>query len=219
MKILQTNINNYMSSKYYVYMWVDPSKDIPFYIGKGKDNRATNFHQAGRCENKRSKLLKEGFTNNEIVRIVKENLTEEDALCLEKELIEQYKRIEDGGTLFNYKICNQKGYKIIDPLVVEYIKKLYIEEKMSAKAIGERVGLHEVSVLRYLRLSNTDIHSRGSRFKFTKEEVDNIIHLYSNGLSSIKISAIYKCSVPTICIVLKENKIPIRGKRKQHITT
>lgn len=200
--------------RYYVYSWVNPDTNTPFYIGKGTDTRATNFHQSGRCENKRQKLFNKGYTNEQIVNIIQKNLTEKEALILEKQLIEQYKRIEDGGTLFNYKICNQKGYKIINPKILERIKDLYINKKQSAKVIGEQINLHETSVLRYLRLANIKPYNRGSRFKFNQTEISNIIKLYNSGLSAFNISKKYNCSVPTICLVLRANKIKIRGKKK-----
>jgi hypothetical protein len=200
--------------RYYVYSWVNPDSNTPFYIGKGTDTRATNFHQSSRCENKRQKLFKKGYTNKQIVNIIQKNLTEKEALLLEKQLIEQYKRIEDGGTLFNYKVSNKKGYKIIDPKVLECIKDLYINKRLTAKIIGERVNLHETSVLRYLRLANIETYNRGSRFKFKQEEINDIIDLYKIGMSALKISQKYNCSVPTICIILKKNNIKIRGKRK-----
>lgn len=199
--------------RYYVYSWIDPVTNIPFYIGKGTDTRATNFHQSGRCENKRQKLFSKGHTNKEIVNIVQKNLTEKEALDLEKLLIEQYKRIEDGGTLFNYKICNQKGYKIIEPKILEYIKDLYVNKKQSAKVIGKLINLHETSVLRYLRLANIKPYKRGSRFKFNQDEINNIINLYSAGASAFNVSKKHNCSVPTICLILKDNNIKIRGKK------
>jgi hypothetical protein len=203
-----------MSKKrYYVYAWVNPDTKTPFYIGKGTDTRATNFHQSGRCEYKRQSLFKKGYSNDQIIDIIQKNLTEKQALNLEKKLIEQYKRIEEGGSLFNYKVCNQKGYKIIDPKILQYIKEMYTIKKLSAKAIGKNVGLHETSILRYLRLANIKTYNRGSRFKFNQNEIKDIINLYDKGLSALSVSKKYNCSVPTICIVLKQNNIKIRGKR------
>lgn len=200
--------------RYYVYSWVNPDTNTPFYIGKGTDTRATNFHQSSRCENKRQKLFNKGYTNKQIVNIIQKNLTEKEALILEKQLIEQYKRIEDGGTLFNYKICNQKGYKILDPKILEHIKDLYVNKKQSAKAIGKLINLHETSVLRYLRLANVKTYKRGSRFKFNQNEINDIINLYCTGESAFSVSKKYNCSVPTICLLLKANNIKIRGKKK-----
>jgi len=202
------------NNRFYVYTWKVPVKNITFYVGKGTDSRSTNFHQSGRCENKRQKLLKTGFTNEQIVSIIQDNLTEEQALNLEEKLIKKFKRIEDGGTLLNYKVVNQKGFKILDPNILRTIINLYVNKKFTAKKIGEVVGLHETSVLRYLRISKIKTYSRGSRFKFTKDEINDIILMYSLGKSAKTISLKYNCSVPTICILLKNNNIKIRGKKR-----
>jgi len=203
-----------MEKRYYVYAWLIPNTETPFYIGKGTLTRSINFHQSGRCENKRQKLLKEGFTNNEIVKIIQNNLTEKEALIIEEDLINKYKRVEDGGTLLNYKVVNQKGYKIIDPSITNYIVDLYKNKRLTAKAIGEKVGLHETSVLRYLKIAGIKAYNRGSRFKFNLDEIKNIISLYESGISAVKISKKFNCSVPTICVLLEQNKIFIRGRKK-----
>ena len=52
-----------MDKRYYVYTWNIPNTNTPFYVGKGTLTRATNFHESGRCENKRQKLLKKGYSN------------------------------------------------------------------------------------------------------------------------------------------------------------
>lgn len=186
------------ADRYYVYSWVDPVTNIPFYIGKGTDKRATNFHQSGRCENKRQKLLKEGYTIEQIVYIVQDSLTEVQALKLENELINKYKRIEDGGTLFNYKIGNQKGNKIIDPVVISDIIDMYCNDRQTAYSIGKRYNLHESTVLRYLRLSGIKPRPRGSRFNFTADELKRMKDLRISGKSYRYIANEYKCSVPTI---------------------
>lgn len=206
------SINIYMKARYYVYSWVNPKTNTPFYIGKGTDTRCTNYHESGRCENKRQKLLKEGYTNEQIVKIIKDNLTEEEALSLEQKLQKEYKRIEDGGTLFNYKLGGAKGFKILNPKKISLIKRLYVDERKSAKQISEIVSLHETSVLRYLRINGIQTYNRGSRFKFSQKEVNHIIELYNNKTSTLKISKMYKCSVPTILILLRKNNVTIRTK-------
>lgn len=185
-------------NRYYVYAWIDPKTNIIFYIGKGTDRRKSNFHQSGRCENKRQKLLKEGWTNDEIICVIRDGLEESEAIKLERDLIGKYRRIEDGGTLFNYKIGGKAGYKIIDKQIINSIINEYTCNRKTAKEIGEMYNLHEASILRYLRLAGVATSPRGSRFKFTEEEVQHMKSLRDSGMSYNSISKIYKCSLLTI---------------------
>lgn len=75
---------------YYVYAYTY-SNGSPYYIGKGKGNRAHIKHQRNLLPQDRSCVL-----------ILKEHLSEKDALILETELIETYGRLDLGtGTLKN----------------------------------------------------------------------------------------------------------------------
>jgi hypothetical protein len=96
---------------YYVYELIDPRVNLPFYVGKGKDNRAY-FHLSeqsrAKSENKRKynkiqKIRKDGYEPE--IKIVKYFDNEEDAYLYEEELIKKYGRIryDKGGILTN--IC------------------------------------------------------------------------------------------------------------------
>lgn len=93
---------------YYVYQLVDPRTNLPFYIGKGKGNRAKyHLYETARVENK--------YKDNKIrairsagheprIDIVAENIPDESlAYDIEKELIIQWGRkgYEPGGILTN----------------------------------------------------------------------------------------------------------------------
>ena len=108
-------------NNYYVYALVDPQTYLPFYIGKGKDNRKwqhlkeaekTNKHT--RKINKIKNLRIDGF--EPIVIELYSNLSNETALTLEANLIQKLKRIEDGGILTNVTIGGEgaAGYKQSD---------------------------------------------------------------------------------------------------------
>ncbi len=92
--------------KYYVYKYVDPTTNTPFYIGKGQGDRYiyhlknlndnTNPHKT----NKIKKLLNEGYVP--IINLIKTGLTETQSFELEKKLIKKYGRIDLGdGCLVN----------------------------------------------------------------------------------------------------------------------
>lgn len=81
---------------YYVYLHINPSTNLPFYVGKGKGNR---------CKQTRSRSIfwrriveKYGFS----IQIVQENLTHNEAYDLEVSLIRKYGRRDNGtGILVN----------------------------------------------------------------------------------------------------------------------
>lgn len=76
---------------FYVYQYVN-EHGIPYYVGKGKENRIREKH----------KYTVVPPSNQRIV--VKSNLTEQDAFALENSLIKHYGRKIDGGLLDNIKL-------------------------------------------------------------------------------------------------------------------
>lgn len=106
---------------YYVYNLIDPRINLPFYVGKGSNNRAYSHlseQSRAKSENKRKynkiqKIRQEGYEPE--VRIVKYFDNEEESYLYEEELIQKYGRIryDKDGILTN--ICessrppNHKG--------------------------------------------------------------------------------------------------------------
>lgn len=202
-------------SKYYVYIWSDPFTNVPFYVGKGQGKRAFNNHAGQRCYNKLRKLLENGAEMSRIVRIMHDNITEQEAFDIEEKLISEYKRIEDGGTLFNYKTSDKGGGgKIIDPLVNNQIKNLYTQERMTALEIGKIFNLNESTILRRLKQCGVKIYAKGSRYKFTDEEIEEMVNLYNSGVSARRISLIKNCSIPTILNILRKSGCCIKTKQQ-----
>lgn len=85
-----------MNKSFYVYAhFLNESAETPFYIGKGKGNRA--YSKSGRSDEWK-RLTGNGY----VVKILKDNLLESEAYKLESELIASYGRISvDGGQLVN----------------------------------------------------------------------------------------------------------------------
>lgn len=94
--------------KYYVYQYVDPQTNLPFYIGKGTKNRMY-IHLKETYETTENKLKYayiQGLKNKGIVPIIEkisDNMSEADAYTMETSLIARYGRIgiEPEGILTN----------------------------------------------------------------------------------------------------------------------
>lgn len=96
-------------SVYFVYQLVDPLTNLPFYIGKGKNDRAKS-HLWGqsktnnpRKDQKINELRSKG--QEPIIQYLYKNLTNKEAYFLEENLIAQYGRIgfDNDGILVNIK--------------------------------------------------------------------------------------------------------------------
>lgn len=108
---------------YYVYHLIDPRNSLPFYVGKGKNNRAKSHLLYKGCmnENKRKKKyildLKSEQLEPIINYIVEHIEDEDDAYVIETKEIQKYGRkgYESDGILMNHGLDrrppNMKGYK------------------------------------------------------------------------------------------------------------
>lgn len=80
--------------EYYVYVWRD-SAGVPFYVGKGKDNRANITHRRS------PEFMEIHAQGGCTVEIVDWFIHESQAHAHEVDLIDRYGRREYGGTLIN----------------------------------------------------------------------------------------------------------------------
>ena len=192
---------------FYVYIWNDPRVDEIFYVGKGMKLRAWNKHHNLRCENRRQRILKAGFTNEDIVRILHNNLNESDALRIEEKYIEQYKIIEDGGILFNYrkKGLAKGSWQKINKQEVDEIITLYNCGKIM-KDIGVMFNIHETTVRKYLIDNNIKIREQGFTVPHP-ENWDLILEELKQGRSKSSIARQYGFCWPTFQRLLLERPI------------
>lgn len=107
-----------MDKTFYVYAHYNNENDeFPFYIGKGKGNRAYNKIQ-------RSEVWNEKASNGLVVKILKDNLTEKEAYDLEIKLIQQYGRIlYENGTLVNIAPGGNMPKKDVPQHISDLVKK------------------------------------------------------------------------------------------------
>jgi hypothetical protein len=91
---------------YYVYIFIDPRNNLPFYVGKGNRRRMKAHFEPNRLaeispkNSKIKKILSEGLEVT--IEIYKTGLSSEEACEIEKELILKYGRVNLGtGILLN----------------------------------------------------------------------------------------------------------------------
>jgi hypothetical protein len=203
--------------KYYVYHWINPKTKEVFYVGKGKYakcyERAYNKHHAGRCQNKRNKLLNEGFTNEDIVKVIKKFNSENEALQFETEQINLYGIIEEGGTLFNFrKNGTESGsyQKYRNKDILNMIKSY--ESGATMLEIGEMYNVHETTIRKYLKDYNIKIRRKGVEIR---ANVEDVIREFKLGVKRIDIAKKYGyTSTSSITRILKLNNIEILSSTK-----
>lgn len=156
---------------------------MPFYVGKGRGNRATSHlrKKSVRDENpiKKSvieKIEKLGLTPK--VYIWRDNLLEEDAYSLEEELINRFgRRVDKSGILTNILICNRPPSKMGRAITQETKDKISaankgkkrsaeISAKLSELRTGKKRGPHTPETIEKIRKNNLGKTKR----KLTDEE-------------------------------------------------
>lgn len=134
---------------YYVYQYIDPTTHLPFYIGKGSDDRKF-YHLSETIEttiNKRKyyriqRIKKQGL--DPIVEEIKSFDNEEDAYAFEEYLISFYGRkgYDKGGILMNICKDSRPPSRKNKKLTVDQRNKMKerftkeVKEEMSARMKG-----------------------------------------------------------------------------------
>ncbi len=196
---------------YYVYTWTNPKTQEIFYVGKGKYakcyNRALNKHHAGRCENKRKKLLQQGYSNTDIVYVIASNLSESEALKIETDLINKYGILEEGGTLFNFRkngIAAGSYQKYREKDIIFMIEAY--NNGCTLKEIGKMYNIHECTVRKYLLDRGIKLRKQGYTVP-KPENWDKILSDINTGMSVSKVSKKYKICFPTLKRLLTDYSV------------
>ena len=100
---------------YYVYALIDPRSNLPFYIGKGKNNRMYNHYSDylnGKEKNEYKIAVFEKLSLERLIHTthkIFDNLTLEDAKRIETEQIKTYGRIDIGTGILTNKTNGGEG--------------------------------------------------------------------------------------------------------------
>jgi hypothetical protein len=114
--------------KYYVYFLKDPLEKIPFYVGKGKNNRVFDHLNCAIENNQESEKLDKireiiSRKNNNVVEyiIIRHGLTEKEAYLIEASLIDYFEYFNTGLTNIqggHHSI--EKGLMTVDEIIRYY---------------------------------------------------------------------------------------------------
>lgn len=73
-------------NRFYVYAWSLPGSDVPFYVGRGSNWRATAIHYTRRCNKQPCQIIREANPGC-VIDIVAEGLTVSEATRMEEQLV------------------------------------------------------------------------------------------------------------------------------------
>ena len=210
-----------------VYLHYYNNEKIPFYVGQGTINRAFNFIS-------RNKLWKEKVKNISKVKvyIYKIDISIEESINLEKELIANNLRINEGGVLLN----NNDGHTAIGKIGKDnyfYDKHLYdklngnynnkynnntlsipviqidilgnIIKKWSSATEAEEKGKFQASCISGCCLGKRKIHN-GFQWIFEKDYDKDKNYEFNPGKTNNRIYIAIAINIPSIIFILYGSK-------------
>ena len=165
-------------NSYYVYVYKNPLKDnIPFYIGKGKDNRMFDhlLETIDTTSNRRKYYTIQSIRNaglEPVIEKIEENLSESSAYELEESLIEKYGRAgyDVGGILTNVCKNNQPPSPKGKTKSAEHRKKL--SESHKGKIVSNETK-EKISRITAERIRNGEFGHNTPHTEQTKQKISN----------------------------------------------
>ena len=150
-----------------VYEHYYDNEELPFYVGKGTIHRAFVLKGDRRTSYYNDKVKDINLVKVKIVAI---DVTTEEALSLETELINKYKRISDGGSLINIDYKRGGGLRtcLEKPVYQFTIWGEFIAEYKSINEASRQLNIDPVcisSCCRGIKHHNT---AGGYKFRYTR---------------------------------------------------
>lgn len=141
---------------YYVYAYLRKNNSTPYYIGKGRGNRAYNKNHTVSVPTDKSKIA-----------FLETNLSEIGALALERRYIRWYgRKINNTGILHNITEGGDGGDTSLSP---NFIKAMRNRPSIKGKSYEQVYGKEKAEVLKKER-SKSNIN-RGKRSEETKQKI------------------------------------------------
>lgn len=155
-------------NRHVVYEHYYDKEELPFYIGEGTIQRA--FVLGG---NRRTSYYNEKAKDINLitVKIVAIDISTEEAIALETELIDKYKRMSDGGSLINkdYKRGGGLRTSLEKPVYQFTIWGEFIAEYKSAAEAARILGLNQANIGSCCKGLKNHATCGGFKFRFTRE--------------------------------------------------
>ena len=161
---------------YYVYGLINPKTKLPFYIGKGKNNRAKDhlFLRKNDSYNKRKKGIIKKLLNENLkidIEYYFKNLSNKKACQKEKELIKKYGRIgfEEDGILTNLTKGGEGGDTSM--FFTEETRKKLKENSSGVNNVMSKLTKEQVLEI-YYSIANTNELSK--KYNVCKTQITEI---------------------------------------------
>lgn len=165
-----------LTNSFYSYVYVDPRSDEPFYVGKGKRDRAYVHLKGSHNQLVERKINKIRATGQEPLVGIMETSTEEFAFMLEQGLIKLLGRIDNGtGILCNFTDGGEGSTGAV--LSEEHKRK--ISAKLKGNVYGPLSVEHKQSIRDTKKANPTGtghwMNKDGTQTKVKAEEVNNYL--------------------------------------------
>src|SRR5574344_1652699 len=201
-------IKNIKNNKIYIGQAIDINNRINRHIRELKNNKHINKH----LQNSWNKYGKNNFTFSTIINIKKEFLNDAEKFYINILLVNNRKygynkTIGGEEPPIRYNKNNNRWRQDLRDNQEQICKEFL--NTLSIKEICKKYSASEHIISQILKTNNINPRDKYKRNDVRKLE-DEICSQYLNGISTIKLSDNYDCSVSLINKVLRQNHISIR---------